>query len=147
MKIYFDTCCYNRPYDDQRQERIHAEAEAIKNIVKLAQWHGYTILGSTTLEKEIGDITNAVKHERTIGLYRQTITYRAKYKKDIFDYFVPILSQAGIDGADVMHLCYSIAAGADYLLTTDDDFMDIAAGLAIPVKVINPLNFPLGGVI
>jgi hypothetical protein len=23
MKLYLDNCCYNRPYDDQTQERIH----------------------------------------------------------------------------------------------------------------------------
>lgn len=28
MKIYLDNCCYNRPYDDQSQLRIHQEAEA-----------------------------------------------------------------------------------------------------------------------
>lgn len=28
VKIYLDNCCYNRPYDDQSQLRIHQEAEA-----------------------------------------------------------------------------------------------------------------------
>jgi hypothetical protein len=23
MKLYLDSCCYNRPYDDQTQKRIH----------------------------------------------------------------------------------------------------------------------------
>jgi hypothetical protein len=25
MKYYFDNCCFNRPYDDQTQEKIHLE--------------------------------------------------------------------------------------------------------------------------
>ena len=29
MIIYLDNCCYNRPFDDQTQERIHLESEVI----------------------------------------------------------------------------------------------------------------------
>ena len=32
MKIYLDNCCFNRPFDDQTQERIHLESEAILMI-------------------------------------------------------------------------------------------------------------------
>ena len=28
MRIYLDNCCFNRPFDDQRQVRIRLEAEA-----------------------------------------------------------------------------------------------------------------------
>ena len=37
MKIYMDNCCYNRPYDDQSQIRIHLETDAklyIQDMVK-----------------------------------------------------------------------------------------------------------------
>ena len=34
MKIYLDVCCLNRPFDDQRQERIHFETEALELIFK-----------------------------------------------------------------------------------------------------------------
>ena len=29
MKIYLDVCCLNRPFDDQTQDRIHLESEAV----------------------------------------------------------------------------------------------------------------------
>lgn len=32
MRIYFDTCCYNRPFDDLLQERIRQESDAILAI-------------------------------------------------------------------------------------------------------------------
>jgi hypothetical protein len=147
MKLYFDTCCYNRPYDNQKQNRIRAEAAAIKNIIWLAQWYCYTIFGSMALDKEIGKIKAPKKHRMVLGFYRRTATERATAKKTVFDHFAPIASLAGISRPDTLHLCYAISAGADYLLTTDDDFINIAAGMAIPVKVINPLNFPLGGTI
>jgi hypothetical protein len=29
-----DNCCFNRPYDDQTQEKIHLEGEAVLAIIK-----------------------------------------------------------------------------------------------------------------
>jgi hypothetical protein len=34
MKIYLDTCCLNRPFDDQRQARIRLESEAVTLILE-----------------------------------------------------------------------------------------------------------------
>lgn len=28
MRVYLDNCCYNRPYDDQSQMRIHLETDS-----------------------------------------------------------------------------------------------------------------------
>lgn len=28
MRVYLDNCCYNRPFDDQRQVRVRLETEA-----------------------------------------------------------------------------------------------------------------------
>ena len=28
VRVYLDNCCFNRPFDDQRQVRIRLEAEA-----------------------------------------------------------------------------------------------------------------------
>jgi hypothetical protein len=41
MKIYLDVCCLNRPFDDQGQERIRLEAEAVLLIIarmESGQW-------------------------------------------------------------------------------------------------------------
>ncbi len=29
MRLYLDVCCLNRPFDDQRQERVRLETEAL----------------------------------------------------------------------------------------------------------------------
>ena len=34
MKVYLDACCLNRPYDDQTQDRIHLESEAVLTVLK-----------------------------------------------------------------------------------------------------------------
>jgi predicted nucleic acid-binding protein len=147
MVIYFDTCCYNRPYDDQVHDKVRAESEAVKNIIKLAQWYGYTIFSSKTLETEIGRISDLRKYKDVLGFYRRTVTDRAYLKKNIFEQIAPMALQAGMRGLDVFHLCFSISAAADYLVTTDDGFLKAASKMKLPIKVINPVNFPLGGVI
>jgi hypothetical protein len=38
-RIYVDLCCLKRPFDDQRQERVRREAEAVGAIVEMAE-HG-----------------------------------------------------------------------------------------------------------
>ena len=147
MLLYLDNCCYNRPFDDQTQDKIRHEAEAIQNIIKLAQWYGHTILASRALEIEIGEINNPVKHRDVLNLYRQSITGTAYYRKATFDYVRPLAVAAGVKGLDVHHLAFAAASGADYLLTTDENFIKAAAGLKLSVKVINPSNFPMGGMI
>ncbi|MDM9581860.1 MULTISPECIES: hypothetical protein [unclassified Nostoc] len=35
--IFLDVCCLNRPFDDQTQERIFLEAEAVRLILARCQ--------------------------------------------------------------------------------------------------------------
>lgn len=53
MTIYLDNCCYNRPFDDQTQERIHLESEAVLSILKMGQMKRAVIVGSEILELEM----------------------------------------------------------------------------------------------
>ena len=53
MEIYLDTCCYNRPYDDQTQEKIHMEGEAILTIINSCKKNQDEIIGSSVLDLEI----------------------------------------------------------------------------------------------
>lgn len=61
MKIYLDNCCYNRPFDDQTQERIHLESEAILLVLQRGQSGIYKIVGSDILEFEIERMQDVVK--------------------------------------------------------------------------------------
>lgn len=53
MRIYLDNCCYNRPFDDQTQDRIHLESEAVLAVLKRGQTGLYQIIGSDILELEM----------------------------------------------------------------------------------------------
>jgi hypothetical protein len=44
--IYLDVCCLNRPFDEQTQERIRLEAEAVLFILTKFQVGDWRLLGS-----------------------------------------------------------------------------------------------------
>jgi len=146
MNIYFDTCCYGRPFDSQT-DAVRAESAAIQNIIKLAQWYGYKIFGSTTLKTEIDQISLSEKRLEVLAFYNRTITDHAYLKKSVFEHVAPMASQAGVRGLDVFHLCSAISVSADYLLTTDRGFLKAVTRLKLPIRVINPLQFHIGGLL
>jgi len=147
MGIYLDTCCWSRPGDDHRQATIRDEAAAILKITALSRMYGYAIYSSKALDEEINSNPDAGKRATTWNLYRRTAKVRAKYNENIFSHFLLMARKEGIRGYDALHLCYSIAAGASSLLTTDMQFLKVASRLVLPVLVINPLQFNVGGVI
>ncbi len=49
MKIYFDTCVYCRPFDDQTQNRIKKETAAFVKVLKLGEMGIVTIVSSDVL--------------------------------------------------------------------------------------------------
>ena len=53
MRIYLDVCCLNRPFDDQSQERVRLEAEAVKLVLDLVGQGRYQWVSSEAVEYEI----------------------------------------------------------------------------------------------
>ncbi len=51
--IYLDACCLNRPFNDQTQDRIRLETEAIVLIMGHLQTDQWRWIGSEVLGTEI----------------------------------------------------------------------------------------------
>jgi hypothetical protein len=49
IKIYLDVCCLNRPFDDQTQDRIHFEAEAILAVLNYSRMSAWSVIGSDVM--------------------------------------------------------------------------------------------------
>ena len=60
-RIYLDVCCLNRPFDDQRQDRVRLEAEAVLLILGRCEAGMWQWLSSAVVEEEV---TNTPSHER-----------------------------------------------------------------------------------
>ena len=69
MKVYLDNCCYNRPFDDQSQDRVHLESAAVLAIMKRGRSGHDIILGSTVLSLEMDKLKDIAKREKVTILY------------------------------------------------------------------------------
>ncbi|MCD8300876.1 MAG: PIN domain-containing protein [Clostridiales bacterium] len=140
MRIYLDNCCYNRPFDDQSQERIHLESEAVLAVLQRGQNGIYDIVGSDVLNLEMEHMTDLDKKQRVKELYK-VASVSVAYTEDIKKRSQEIMSQSNIKSFDSLHIASAESADADVLLTTDDRLEKMAARLDLKVRVINPLKY------
>ncbi|KHM51664.1 hypothetical protein SAMN02745671_01552 [Anaerovibrio lipolyticus DSM 3074] len=128
MRLYFDTCCYNRPFDDLSQARLQEEADIILAVVARAYLNDWTIVGSAALELEIAAISDEVRKEKVAIMYRvvtesverdAVVIERSKY-----------LQREGLHPMDSMHVALAEKADAVFL-TVDDKLLKICKRLGL----------------
>ncbi len=137
MKIYFDNCCLNRPFDDLSDNAVRMEAEAVLAIVDNCESGEWEYYSSDVLLDEILEMPNADKREKVLTLYRS-----ANSHIDLTDAILrraKALEKRGIKSYDALHLAGAEAVGADVLLTTDKKFTNAAKRSDTAVPVQNPL--------
>lgn len=69
-RIYLDACCLNRPFDDQSQERIRLETEAVILILSRVQRGYWEQIGSEVLDFEIDQTPDLERRARVKVLAR-----------------------------------------------------------------------------
>lgn len=138
-KIYFDTCCINRPFDDQTQVRVRLEAEAVLGILSRVENGEWEWIGSEVLMDEI---------EQTPDAQRSS---RVKLLSDFVQQIVEIdeeevkrakeLQKEGFQVFDALHIACAESAKADVFLSTDDRLLKQAKRISkrLHVRVENPL--------
>jgi len=140
MKLYLDNCCYNRPFDDQSQDRIRLESTAVLSIVKRARAGKETIVGSAVLSLEMLKLSDEEKKQKVQVLYGiagNSIPFSAEIEKRA----ETIISATSIRSFDALHIASAEKSGADYLLTTDDKLEKACMKITLTIKVINPLKY------
>ena len=139
LKLYLDTCCYNRPFDDQTQDKIHVETECIIAILHRCEQDEWNLYGSDILENELSNNLNIDKQRSTKLLYRI-----ANYTIELNDTIVERaleFEKMGLKSYDSLHLASAEYTNIDVFLTTDIKFIKNALKVDTPVKVMNPVNF------
>ena len=139
MKVYLDVCCLCRPFDDQKMNRIHLEAEAIKEILmRCAQ--DWTFVTSDAVSFEISripDRTRMKKAQKLTDLAKEHVAITKPVSQRYHEFV-----ELGIDSADALHLACAGSAGA-VLLTTDDAIVKVIKkhGNQITIEVKNPVEW------
>lgn len=138
MRIYLDNCCYNRPYDDLKQDRIRLEAEAVMSILRLAEIGEWNILGSDVLDVEINKIKNIERRQRVALLYH-IIDDKIEYTNRIRELALEIQKSANIKLYDSLHLASAVIGKADVFLSTDDKLIKACRKLTLDICIANPV--------
>lgn len=142
-KIYLDVCCLNRPFDDQSQERIRLESEAILLILDQVQNSAIKWYSSEIVFLEIMQTPNKLRRERLTLLSKLTKYEIAYGEKEAFR--ASQLETFGFHSFDAMHLACAESAKVASFITTDDRLRRKANRFhsQLSVKVENPINFIL----
>ena len=141
MKIYLDVCCLNRPFDDQTQERVHLETEAIEFILLHFEKGDWRWVGSEALIYEVNHVTNIDRRFNIFRLMSLIQESRSVSEKSIAR--AKQLVDLGFKALDALHIACAEDAKADVFLTTDDRLLKTAMRNAkvIDVCVANPLKW------
>jgi len=141
MKIYFDTCCLNRPFDDQRQPRVRLESEAVTLILEKIYQREWEWIGSDVLVYELGQTKDVERRERLILLAGQSNQVVETTEKILGR--AERIESSGFESYDAIHLASAEHAKADIFLTTDDSLQKIANRnkKLFSFVVINPVKW------
>ncbi len=118
MRIYLDMCCFNRPYDDQTQSRVHLEAEAKLLIQQKVRDGECGLLWSSTLDYECHN-NPYEEHRLAIEKWRQVAERIVMATEDVISTARRFAAQ-GIGNYDALHVASAIVGEADLFVTTDD---------------------------
>ena len=118
MLIYLDMCCFNRPFDDQNQTRIHFETEAKLELQERVRKKELRLVWSYVLDYENSHNPFA-ERLASILLWRSLAEVRIRETESILEQGRSLM-QLGIKPFDALHVACAISANADLFITTDD---------------------------
>jgi len=139
MKVYIDVCCYNRPFDDQGDDRIHLETEAILSVLNRGYKGELEIISSEVVEFEISRIID-IERKKRVSILSAYAKEKVKLNRNI-EKRGYTLKKMGFKPIDALHIACAEAKHVDVFLTTDDKLLRRAKKYIdmINIRVENPV--------
>jgi predicted nucleic acid-binding protein len=141
MRIYMDVCCLSRPFDDQTQERIYLESQALFLIFGKCQFEVWELIGSRAIELEISndpDLERLRRIKQALSLVKTTVQINSTVTQRATE-----IITFGFKPYDALHLASAEVARADIFLTTDDRILRRGDRYReeLQVPLANPANW------
>ena len=111
VKIYLDVCCLNRPFDDQSQDRIRLEAEAVIIILTRVQNEDWVWYSSEVVLDEIDKMPDTRKRERVMQLSSHSTKVYHVAETDVIR--ARALFDLGFSSMDAFHLACAESSEVD----------------------------------
>jgi len=137
--LYLDLNCFNRPFDDQNQDRIAQETVAVLAILQRIIDGVDQPLWSAMLDFENAQhplVDRRMEIARWAHYVVITIAVSQQIAARAYEF-----TAAGLRPLDAAHLACAEAAACDRLLTGDDQVLRKAQSLPLALHVQNPRNY------
>ena len=140
-KIYIDNSVYNRPFDDQRFERIYLEARAFVIILRLIE---------EKKSKLVVSFVNLFENHRNPDPFRKEIIEEYfKLASEFVELNEKIISKAlsltekSLSILDALHVASADFAHSDFFITSDDGILKKSKKLKglVGLKIVSVLEF------
>lgn len=118
MKVYFDLCVYNRPFDDQTQPRVVMESVGVVNIMALISAKQIFSLNSFALDYENRKNPKPENKRIIASLLAEASEFIGPNDRIITR--ASELEKKGLMGLDALHVACAEDAKADYFVSCDD---------------------------
>ena len=140
-RVYLDVGCLNRPHDDQTQDRVRLESEAILLILERIEEGRWTWIVSEVLEDEIEETPDPTRRGRVRLMIASDATRIEAGDAEVRRGEEP--EKLGFQTYDALHLACAESGHADVFLTTDDRLLRVATRVAasLRARVANPLDW------
>jgi predicted nucleic acid-binding protein len=136
MKLYLDMCVWKRPFDDQSDDRIWIESQAVIRIFNLAYSGDIQIFVSMALTLENDHNPKAWRRYRVAALmasFGRPMPLTNAILRRAYD-----IRALGFMDMDALHLAFAEHFKATYFVTTDD--MIFKRQGTVKTKIINPVD-------
>lgn len=136
-----DTCCLNRPFDDQTIDRNRLESEAVLTILRHVHSGDWELIGSGVNKLESDRSPDPQKRKLVEGFLSLCTIWLQAHEPEVQRW--EELKAQGFCNPDAMHIACAESGKVDVLLTTDDPMLKLARkhGDKIRVRVENPLTW------
>jgi len=140
-RLYLDNCCFNRPFDNQKQLKIKLETEAKLFIQHEILVGNYELVWSYILEFENNQ--NPYKDRREAIQDWKNLSNIFCVENDKIIEFAETLLNKGIKVKDALHIACAVDSNADFFITTDKGLINKQIpeiNIINPITIINEIN-------
>ena len=140
-KLYLDLCVYNRPFDNQRQERIALETSIFIYILEKTEGGEYNLVLSDALIFENRKNPHFLKMKR-IESYFNLAKECVEIDKSVIKRAIE-LRDRGISDLDALHIALAEKIRVDYFITCDDKLLKTCKKISdiVKIKVVSLTEF------
>jgi len=139
VRLYLDLNCFNRPFDDQSQDRIARETAAIFSVLQRIVDGTDHLAWSAVLEFE--NSQHPLMDRRTeIARWVQRAVVNVAISDQV-SARAQTLTEAGLGALDAAHVACAESVACDCLLTCDDRLIRRSRRVQLAVRIQNPVEY------